>query len=392
MSMPVKKVLSKKPKVVLATTSPRVVLPRIGYQLSGLHLGCDPEAFFVKDGKVVGSEKIIKKDGIISANGYGKIIRDGVQLEFNPTADICRERLRGHFITQFREIKNLLDSPAYDGVTVSSEQTVTLSQEEMDSLSPESKQFGCTPSYNVYDENIGVGVDDASKFFSRSAGGHIHLGAATGTNLHKVLQDAKRLIPVMDLIVGNTCVMIDRDKGNITRRQTYGRAGEFRLPKHGIEYRTLSNFWLREYTLMSFVMGLSRQAVSIVYNSSTTYDYAGELMSLVNIEDVRNAINNNDKELALMNFNKIKEFLVMIGMDNRDDYVFDTISLMTMPSLEYFLSKDVDYWFPSKDIIGNWMRLYTSPFTSGETNVGIEKFLTGRVAKELTAEMKKVKS
>jgi hypothetical protein len=143
---------------------------------------------------------------------------------------------------------------------------------------------------------------DPEKYRIRSAAGHIHLGDASGSTTSSqwaALHSPDRLVPILDIIVGNTCVLLDRDPGNVERRRVYGRAGEYRTPPYGIEYRVLSNFWLRSYSLMSFVMSLSRFAVGLltatIHNGGRKgVNYEAELLKLVNMDDIRRAINEND--------------------------------------------------------------------------------------------------
>jgi len=108
----------------------------------------------------------------------------------------------------------------------------------------------------------------------------------------------------MDIVAGNTCVLVDRDESNAKRRVIYGRAGEYRIKKYGIEYRVLSNFWLKGYVLWSMATALLRNAVGI-YRAGL----ADELISKFDIKKVRDAINNNDKHLALENFKILAAFI-----------------------------------------------------------------------------------
>jgi hypothetical protein len=209
--------------------------------------------------------------------------------------------------------------------------TIKLSQSDIEKLPASSRVLGCNPSLNVYGyEPISV---DPVDYPYRSAGGHIHFGTQdnnAGNKLKAVLRDTETTVRLLDAICGNTCVLIDRDRGNKKRREVYGRAGEHRLPDHGLEYRTLSNFWVFDYVLVSFVMGLARQAIHIAYESYYRNkegvrvqgrNYAQELLSLLNEQDVRDAINNNDKKLALKNFKIVSQYLLSINTtETRTDY------------------------------------------------------------------------
>lgn len=280
--------------------------------------GCDPEFFFSKGGQVVGAEKVLTSP--ILSDRYGDattapiardasaFVIDGVQVELNPRPHTCRANLGAEIGAAFRALRiHLLKM---GDVTATFSAVVEVGKEELDSLSDKAKVFGCAPSLNAYDKGATVGVD-ATTYLKRSAGGHIHMGL---TNMPELMQERKRLVPLLDILLGHTFVLIDRDPEAIERRKVYGRAGEFREPAHGLEYRTLSNAWLRAYPLMSLAMAMARIASGVLYTTiypspSMRWDAEGELLKLVDLEKVREAINTNDLRLAKENFVGVEAFL-----------------------------------------------------------------------------------
>lgn len=332
------------------------------YIHNGITIGADPEFFFKKNGKIIGSEKVIPKRGLSvnkessPYNGsriiYGKLVRDGVQAEINIKPQTCRQILGDNFGKIFRYIKKLAKDK---GVKVCFDQLVKVSKEELMSLSPQSRMFGCARSYNVYEpDGTSIPIEEnAEEYLYRCAGGHIHLGADKRSCIFSALKDYEKLIPTMDILVGNTCVLLDRARGNKERRRTYGRAGEYRKPAYGVEYRVLSNFWLRDYKLMSFVTGLSRLAVQIVANTTKENDYVGELRKLVKQEDIIKAINTNDKKLAKKNFDKIKGFITEIT-DTSYGLPFDKNRIK---KFEVFIKKPIKSWFKGSPLV-RWTSSY----------------------------------
>lgn len=277
--------------------------------LQNVTFGTDPEGFFQKNGEIIGSEKIIPENGLWSGNGYYKdVVRDGVQFELNPPANGSLLSLGQNISSAFKMIQSTLKN--HPGVSVNFSGVVEVAREELDSLSPATRVLGCMPSKNVY--GVRPITVDAKVYRKRSAGGHHHFGL-TQTNLYdkKHVDERQRAVYLLDILVGNTCVLLDRDPGAAERRENYGRAGEYRLAEYGVEYRTLSNFWLRSYTLMSFVFGMSHLALSIlsdqVAGTSTVED---ELAETVNISLVEEAINTNNFSLALENWNTLIPILV----------------------------------------------------------------------------------
>lgn len=272
--------------------------------------GCDPEAFFQRNGKILGSEKVLPEKGI-GPNDYTKVVvRDGIQIELNPTYAYNRMALGENIKTAFTVLrKHLANHPE---VSLNFEGLVEVDREELDSLSDASRVLGCQPSRNIYgDRPITV---DPLTYRKRSAGGHIHVGL-NGTNIkpltnEKLEDDRHRAIPLFDIFVGNTAVMFDRDPGAAERRENYGRAGEYRLQPHGLEYRTLSNFWLRHSALFSLMAGLSSVAIATLASTIKGIDLEGELVEAVNIDKFIKAINHNNYEMARENFDTIRPFLV----------------------------------------------------------------------------------
>jgi hypothetical protein len=344
-------------------------------------LGCDPEFFFAdsKSGKVIGSEKILKK-----SDKERCLVIDGVQAELNPAPSFCRQLLAGSIQTCFIQLRNALKARGIDAV-VKVDSLVDITQAELDSLSEGCQVFGCAPSTNIYSEGENKTSKikvDAKKYLKRSAGGHIHLGNAFSTYLNQTqfpehgeyaeyVKIAKRIeqalkkspdimIAVLDIVVGNTCVLMDRSEGNKERRANYGRAGEYRLKPYGIEYRSLSNFWLRSYQLMSFVTGLCRFAVHCVSESTPENDYVKALFDAVPRKDIVKAINENNFELALENFKKLED-IFLDAADEATGRDYYPIRRSNIKLFNHFVSRiqvsGIDYWFP-QDPLTHWTNNY----------------------------------
>ncbi len=288
-------------------------------------LGCDPEFFFKNKGGIIGAEKVLKKNGLYTYDAAqhsavdSKIIIDGVQAELNPRPNTCREVLANEIRSCFKTLDIQLKAKAAEGISCDFSQNIEISKEELESLDKENQRFGCAPSKNTGKSKapkLSLASVDATKHLKRCAGGHIHIGHNEIPQLKNLIMwNPEAMVDVLDVLVGNTCVLIDRDKGNVERRKLYGRAGEFRLPKHGLEYRTPSNFWLKSYQLMSLVFGLARTAVELIGHPTDGRKNYDLLMSLVDMKDIHKAINKNDYKLAMANFKKI------------DSAVFNAITL-----------------------------------------------------------------
>ena len=334
-----------------------------GVMYTSIDMGCDPEFFLKEDNVICGSQDLLNDNGITCTRG--KVIRDGVQAELNPNPSFCREILCSNIKECFLRL-DLEMKQNNKNMNICIEQTIIVPKEKFDKLDDKSKEFGCAISHNLYNKNTKITTNPKINR-TRSAGGHIHLSCKSGGAL-KSIQNAERMVPLLDLLVGNTCVLIDKDVSNKIRRKVYGKAGEYRLPKYGIEYRTLSNFWLNAYPLMSFVFGLARFAVQIELDSSPQKDYTKEILSRVDMKDVERAINENDFDLAYSNFNKIKDLIIRYGGDRKSDNRPLT-NQNSINQFEYFITKPLSHWF-KMDPLKHW----TTIGDRGNRKVGWETF------------------
>lgn len=326
------------------------------------NLGCDPEFFFKQGGEVIGAEKVLPKGGLMSSNSVysgSKLIIDGVQAELNPAPSTCRALLSNNIVVCLCTLEETLKKQD-KGVTVDFSRTVEISKEKLMELEEDSRKFGCAPSSSIYRNATALKIAkvDPTEYRTRAAGGHIHFGKGpSNSELYRALTtDHKKTVAMLDLICGNTSVLIDRDKGNIERRKVYGRAGEFRLPAHGLEYRTLSNYWLTSYPLMSFAFGMARLAVQLIADPKEHDNYFKAFTSKVKPKKIKDAINNNDFDLAMENYLNIEPLLLEV---TKQDYYNDRwpINTFTVEKFHYFVDRikeqGLEYWFPN-DPLTNW--------------------------------------
>jgi len=127
--------------------------------------------------------------------------------------------------------------------------------------------LGCAPSFNAYGLHGDV-PNNPRMLTWRFAGGHIHRGWA-GLNRPR----ADRIVKAVDAIVGIPSITMFQNLDNPVRRKFYGLPGEYRLPKHGLEYRVLSSAWLchpaiSQFTreLVRFSMGLAKAHLEQVFS------------------------------------------------------------------------------------------------------------------------------
>lgn len=242
-------------------------------------LGADPELFFKsKEGSHisainrVGGSKDFPRD---LGDGYA-VQEDNVAAEFNipPANDIYRwnEVLN-------RGIELVGEIASGDGLDLSHAASAYFDKKEL--RHPKAKEFGCDPDFNAWTVSMNPRPASAKSNF-RTAGGHIHVGGIEEL-------DGLQVIRAMDLFLGVPSVLLDADT---ERRQLYGGAGAYRPKEYGVEYRTLSNFWIFDQKLREWVWEQTIRATEFVRDGNVLEDGTALAASIKSI------INGSDKEGA----------------------------------------------------------------------------------------------
>ena len=212
-------------------------------------LGADPE-IFVKDG----DGNVVPAWTFLPAKSLkGRYFWDGWQAEFQARATgTCL----AYFVDGIRRDLMALNDNLPPGAQLVMDSVVPV---DTKGVSAEHVALGCAPSFNAYGEPPLTGLNPRQIPF-RFAGGHIHLGLERARFIGNWVEPA---VKGMDRIVGLSAVCLARNMDNPIRRKFYGRAGEYRLPTHGLEYRVLSNFWLCAPEITHITFELARMGVTL---------------------------------------------------------------------------------------------------------------------------------
>lgn len=269
-------------------------------------IGADPEVFLEtkKKGEVVPSQGRVL--GTKSApEPIGKALtgffsqRDNVAAEYN--IPVC------HSEPQFtRAIQHGQDA-LYKSIPYGKRKNIQISKRASANFKPkyleneEACNFGCEPDFNAW--TISENSIDKTKVDPtfRTAGGHVHVGYHdTIRNLNPLA-----LVRAMDLYLGVPSVLLDPDK---ERRKLYGKAGAYRPTKYGLEYRTLSNFWIH-----------TPEHVRWVYRGTSNAVFYAERYPVIEPDSqlgsaIQAAINNQDLDAI-----KVVTSLVL-GIPKLEDY------------------------------------------------------------------------
>lgn len=241
-------------------------------------IGCDPEVF-VRQGSVFKSAhgliKGDKKNPFPVRNGAVQV--DGMALEFNINPAATAEQ----FIINVQDVFNQMCAmvPEYDVVTVP---VAHFTEEYMKAQPSEALELGCDPDFNAWDGQVNV-KPNANRPM-RTAAGHVHIGWTNDRDITdpEHVGDAHIVTKQMDFFLGLGSLFYDDDN---MRRSMYGRAGCCRIKKYGVEYRTLSNAWLKSADLMRWVFNNTKAGMERVIQGDLLFNRHGDIQEIINTGD-----------------------------------------------------------------------------------------------------------
>lgn len=243
-------------------------------------LGCDPELFLATNvGRLRASCGLIggtkQAPQPLEDLGPGFAIQeDNVAVEFNiPPATSKRE-----FVTSVSKAMKFIGDGIHTGLGLVIIPSSAESFPDDELTHPAAKEFGCDPDYNAWTGSVNP-KPRAQDPNLRSCGGHVHVG-------YDKRIAPSYLIRCMDLFLGVPSVLMD--KGEL-RKQLYGKAGAYRDKEYGVEYRTLSNFWVFSPKLEAWVWESTEKAFAAADEQFPVGDYKDRILD---------AINNNNKDAA----------------------------------------------------------------------------------------------
>lgn len=192
---------------------------------------------------------------------------DNVSLEYGIPPAATVEEFKHHLHAVMEKSKEWVP-----GLSFSKLSCIVFPEEQMQH--PLAHIFGCEPDFNAWTGKTNPKPKPPHPFM-RSAGGHIHV---------ETDQDPRKVVRNMDLFLGVPSVLMDKGED---RKKLYGAAGAHRVKSYGVEYRTLSNFWIFEDKLIEWVWNQTARALEADVDVSA---YADRILR---------SINSNDKDTAV---------------------------------------------------------------------------------------------
>ena len=279
-------------------------------------IGTDPE-FFLKSGdKYVAALNYItgtKESPTPLTRGHA-VMFDNVAMEFTTKPASFEKQFIRHIAQALRSVRKLLP----DDITIVAEPSAMFEKDELDY--PQCQEFGCSPDFNAYTNGErNTPPKNARKSALRSCGAHIHVGhESLIPRVNKIL-----MVQTMDMIHGLGFTVLDHSPESVRRRKLYGKAGCFRPTDYGIEYRTLSNFWVKAPDLVRLVYRFTGEALNFLISENVS-----RLLGGVSSKEVIETINSGDAPMALKLFS---------------EKVAPLISEKTRKHFEYVSEKEYDF-------------------------------------------------
>ena len=246
-------------------------------------VGCDPEVFVKKGNTFLSAHGLIKGDKKNPQKiRHGAVQVDGMALEFNIDPASTEDEFCINVQDVFSQMKLMV--PDYEVVATP---VAMFDEAYMKAQPPEALELGCDPDYNAWSGTVNIKPDADRPM--RTASGHVHIGWTEGQDINDELHMNRAYAAgrQMDFFLGLPSLMYDDDK---LRREMYGKSGCVRIKPYGVEYRTLSNVWLRSEDLMRWVFRATQRGMNELMNGNLLANKYGDIQAIINSSDKKEAM------------------------------------------------------------------------------------------------------
>ncbi len=269
-------------------------------------LGSDPEFFFrdPESGLFVSAIPHIagtKHEPQDLPEG-GNVQRDNVAVEIG--TDVAMADDPNDWVQSLHNALQGLHGVTPTGLELAVVPSATFPQDQLEH--EEAQRFGCDPDFcawRVAQNDPPMATD--TKF--RSCGGHVHVGCKMSLDAEPFADTAfldgfegkLDTVKAMDTFLGTMFTILDADEAAVARRELYGKAGCHRPTDYGIEYRSLSNFWMRSPYTAKLVQTLTNDALVMVKENSLN-----DLIGTIGGDKIQKVINTGDATMATKTMEK----------------------------------------------------------------------------------------
>lgn len=260
-------------------------------------LGSDPELMLcdAKLGDLKSAIPVIQEGKgagrPIDETGVNAVLHDNVLVEFNTAPAPSEEAFVSTIGSVLKNIEGIVRKA---DMRLFLRASADFPEEELNH--PEARIFGCDPDFDAYLLRPNIVPPGAEMLPFRSTGGHLHIGKGKNEDINKILEDPYGKIDVvrsLDIFCGIPSVFLDKDPTAAARRKLYGGAGAHRPKPYGVEYRTLSSWWLATPSHTRLVYRLTAEALKCLVQGDLK-----ELTEAIGQDEIISVINNSEVEKA----------------------------------------------------------------------------------------------
>lgn len=277
--------------------------------------GSDPELLLTKNGKPYSAI------GVVQGDPENRITVRGHQFYYDNVLAECAVKpgkTKKEVLDNFRECLQIY-ADMVRPLRLTVQACVDFPEEQLQT--EEAKKAGCAADWCAYEVKLKEAPKELMRNGTlRSCGGHVHIGSEilASDGPEPILG-----IHMLDLFVGVPSLHLDRDPSSSRRRVLYGQAGRYRTKDYGIEYRSLSNFWLISPQMTGLIYDLSMFAADFVEDGRAwemwDFDidvfFESETLSDAwkckgyNAQAMKKGIDSGDKQLVAEHFELAKRHL-----------------------------------------------------------------------------------
>lgn len=247
-----------------------------------IKIGADPEFFVSHMGKMVSARGLIpgtKLEPHRVKNGAVQV--DGMALEININPAKTSEEFCENLSSVLQQLRNMIPRHA-----LIIEPVAHFDEAYLKAQGEEATQLGCDPDFNAYTGDVNPTPDAAVDF--RTAAGHIHIGWTSDADVQNSahILMCTQLVKQLDLYLGVPSILWDTC---VERRKLYGKAGAYRPKEYGVEYRVLSNMWLRTEHRKRWIYRRTLAAVKALEAGQLWYERIPDAEEVINNNNLRRA-------------------------------------------------------------------------------------------------------
>lgn len=246
-------------------------------------IGCDPEVFVKKNGVFQSAFGLIAGDKKNPQKiPHGAVQVDGMALEFNIDPAANEDDFAINVQSVFDQLRAMV--PEFEVVATP---VAHFTAEYMKDQPAAALELGCDPDFNAWSGLVND-KPNANRPM-RTASGHVHIGWTNGKDVNDPEHVAmgQAMGKQLDFFLGLPSLVYDDD---VERRSMYGKAGCIRHKPYGVEYRTLSNAWLKSEALMRWVFRATQEGAKRLANGDALFNTYGDVQEIINTSNKKEAM------------------------------------------------------------------------------------------------------